>query len=496
MTLDRARAEGRDRGGRERRRDDHGDRRVRCARARNRLPARLARRDRHRRADRRPRTRTPTRTRRPHGRGRAAAGLRAWSARPPSHVNVPSLHRWAPTPAELGRSAAIVGTSGLVIAIPTAPALGLNPARRRHESDDMTTTAPTNPRPRARCPRQSDDRRRGDDRRLRRGHRPVAALRPGGRRDRHATGRGRSAGAARRRTGRVPPPDEHRTWRTSARPRHCHARRRGSAGNDREQLHGEAIGAWLAGDWIGAGDLLDEVLYRWPTDLLALTIAHQLAFFVGDAPSLRDRPLRTLLALDPEHPHTGFVRGMAAFGLEESGHYAEALDAGMAAVAANRDDVWAVHAVAHTHEMRGEVDAGHPLHAIRPERLAVRQQLHGAQLVAPRPVRAGSRPHRRGARDLRPRGAPRRRRRGRRWRCSTPSAMLWRLHLDRIDSGQRFAALADTWAPKAMDRSVVRVQRRARRARSGRAPAGSPRRARPRIASPAGCRRAAARTCG
>ena len=48
---------------------------------------------------------------------------------------------------------------------------------------------------------------------------------------------------------------------------------------------------------------------------------HQLDFFLGDAPNLRDRPIRTLRELDPEHPHAAFVRGMAAFGLEEAGHY-------------------------------------------------------------------------------------------------------------------------------------------------------------------------------
>ena len=128
--------------------------------------------------------------------------------------------------------------------------------------------------------------------------------------------------------------------------------------NDREQAHHDAIAAWVGGDWIGASRILDQLLERWPTDLLALQVGHLLDFSVGDAANLRDRPGRSLLALDPEHPHTAIVRGMQAFGLEESGSYTEAEDAGLAAVAVNPDDVWAIHAVVHAHEMRGRVADG------------------------------------------------------------------------------------------------------------------------------------------
>ena len=120
-------------------------------------------------------------------------------------------------------------------------------------------------------------------------------------------------------------------------------------GNAREQAHAGAIGAWLSGDWNAAARRLDDLLIQWPGDTLALMLGHQLDFFLGDAQSLRDRPVRSLRELGDDHPHAPFVRGMAAFGLEESGHYQHALDTGLAAVEANADDVWAIHAVVHTY---------------------------------------------------------------------------------------------------------------------------------------------------
>ena len=123
--------------------------------------------------------------------------------------------------------------------------------------------------------------------------------------------------------------------------------------NEREQAHFAAVQAWVDGDWHGAARHLDDLLQQWPTDLLALQIGHQLDFFLGDAANLRDRVARVRLAFDPADPQYGFVLGMQAFGLEESGSYEAAEATGLAALDCHPDDVWAVHAVAHAHEMRG-----------------------------------------------------------------------------------------------------------------------------------------------
>ena len=60
--------------------------------------------------------------------------------------------------------------------------------------------------------------------------------------------------------------------------------------NEREHLHARAVGAWVNGDWIGASRALDEVLYRWPTDIAG--------------PDVR-APARLLPRRRPEPPGSG-----------------------------------------------------------------------------------------------------------------------------------------------------------------------------------------------
>ncbi len=217
--------------------------------------------------------------------------------------------------------------------------------------------------------------------------------------------------------------------------------------NEREQAHRVAIGSWLEGDWSGAALRLDELLAQWPADLLALMLGHQLDFFLGDAQNLRDRPLRTLRELDPADDHAEFVRGMAAFGFEEAGHYGQALDAGLAAVESNPDDVWGIHAVVHTYEMQGRVDEGilfltsDRTHWETGNLFTVHNWWHLAlyHLEAGQPQRSldiyDAEIHNDSSA-----GAP--------IELLDASALLWRLMLDDVDTGDRFAILADAWAPK------------------------------------------------
>ncbi|KQT10929.1 tetratricopeptide repeat protein [Ramlibacter sp. Leaf400] len=128
--------------------------------------------------------------------------------------------------------------------------------------------------------------------------------------------------------------------------------------NAREQAHHAAAQAAAEGDWALACRRWEATLIHSPRDVAALLFAHLFDFYRGDTLNLKRRPQRVLPAWSPEMPFYGFVLGMYAFGLEESGHYAQAEDVGHAALAINRRDPWAVHAVAHVHEMQGQHEEG------------------------------------------------------------------------------------------------------------------------------------------
>ncbi len=218
-------------------------------------------------------------------------------------------------------------------------------------------------------------------------------------------------------------------------------------GDERALAHRDALAAWAGGDWRGAARRLDDLLLRWPADLLALQVGHGLDFYLGDAANLRDRVGRSLHAFDPAHPHQAFVRGMFAFGLEESGHYEQARSQGLAALDRNPDDVWALHAVVHTYEMQGLVDAG--LRFLREREddwgdgnlFVVHNRWHQAlyQLEAglPEAALATYDGHIHNAASA---GVP--------LEMVDASALLWRLLLDGVDTGGRFPALADAWATR------------------------------------------------
>ncbi|MGF1611967.1 MAG: tetratricopeptide repeat protein [Kiloniellales bacterium] len=126
----------------------------------------------------------------------------------------------------------------------------------------------------------------------------------------------------------------------------------------REARHVAALRAWLAGDWAAAIRIWDEILFEHPTDLLALRLQHFLTFWTGQSQALRGRVAQVFPSWDEGLPGYGYMLGMLSFGLEECGDYATAERYGKRAVELNREDLWAVHAVAHVLEMQGRLQEG------------------------------------------------------------------------------------------------------------------------------------------
>ena len=128
--------------------------------------------------------------------------------------------------------------------------------------------------------------------------------------------------------------------------------------NERERLHIAACRAWLDGEWERGVEAWGRASTEYPRDLLALQYAHLGDFYLGYSHLLRDRVARVLPHWHRSVPGYGFVEGMYAFGLEEAGEYAKAEERGREAVAMNRQDGWAVHAVTHVMEMQGRANEG------------------------------------------------------------------------------------------------------------------------------------------
>jgi tetratricopeptide (TPR) repeat protein len=127
---------------------------------------------------------------------------------------------------------------------------------------------------------------------------------------------------------------------------------------EREVLHVRAARSWFDGDWVGASRWLERALLHEARDLLALRVAQDLHFFLGDRAGLLRVAEQVVPAWHPGEPGWGHVQGILAFGLEENARYREAETSARAALGSSPDDVWAVHALAHVFEMEGRPEDG------------------------------------------------------------------------------------------------------------------------------------------
>ena len=227
--------------------------------------------------------------------------------------------------------------------------------------------------------------------------------------------------------------------------RECLAAAADLVGTERERGHVAAVRLLTEGRWSAAGRVLEDVSVAYPLDALALQAGHSIDFFRGDSRMLRDRIARALPAWSTSIPGYHALLGMHAFGLEETGDYAQAERQGRKAVELERRDTWAWHAVAHTYEMRNEAREGLAWMSVDTDAwsqdsfLAVHNWWHRAvyHLELGEPDAAlqlfdGPVFGKRSSVVL---------------ELIDASALLWRLMLRGVDVGDRYQAVADNWAP-------------------------------------------------
>jgi tetratricopeptide (TPR) repeat protein len=214
--------------------------------------------------------------------------------------------------------------------------------------------------------------------------------------------------------------------------------------SDQDRDHLAAAQAFAQGRFHDGTTRYASLARRRPRDVLAVQFAHVGCFFLGLQSELRDVPLAALRAFGDGEDGQGVLLGMAAFGLEECGDFGRAEELGRRGVELDPRDGWAAHAVAHVHEMRGDLSAGiawleSGAAGWAPESgFAYHNWWHLALLYLDRgDVGRVLELYDRKIRPV----------------ADAPvllewidaSAMLWRLRLEGVDVGERFEALASCW---------------------------------------------------
>ena len=128
--------------------------------------------------------------------------------------------------------------------------------------------------------------------------------------------------------------------------------------NERERRHAAAARHWLDGEMARAARLYGDLVRDYPRDRLALLVAHGLDFRLGWRETMRERIAAVLPHWDARDAEYGYVLGMHAFGLEETGRYDLAMAAAEKSLELIPDNASAIHVIAHVLEMKGPPDKG------------------------------------------------------------------------------------------------------------------------------------------
>ncbi|MFC5495991.1 tetratricopeptide repeat protein [Caenimonas terrae] len=123
----------------------------------------------------------------------------------------------------------------------------------------------------------------------------------------------------------------------------------------RESSFIEAVRAWVDGDVLRSVRVLEQHLRNWPRDLVALKLAHYHLFNLGDSPGM----LRLALACLPHAADVPYLHGMLAFAWEQCHLLEQAEASARRAIAMERNEPWAHHALAHVMLTQGRIREGH-----------------------------------------------------------------------------------------------------------------------------------------
>ncbi len=221
---------------------------------------------------------------------------------------------------------------------------------------------------------------------------------------------------------------------------------------NREAGHVAAVQAMAAGEIRRAGRILEDLAIAEPRDLVALQAGQLVDFLTGDARMLRDRIARARPAWTPDMPNYHAVLAMHAFGLEECGQYAAAETAGREAVALQPRNGWAQHAVAHVLEMQERRAEGVAWMTADPDAWS-RQSffaIHNYWHLALFHLGLGDTDAVLRLYD----GPIYGERSNLAFDMADAAALLWRLHLQDVDVGARWATLADVYAAEPRGQSA------------------------------------------
>uniref|UniRef100_A0A8C0K8J4 Tetratricopeptide repeat protein 38 n=1 Tax=Canis lupus dingo TaxID=286419 RepID=A0A8C0K8J4_CANLU len=113
----------------------------------------------------------------------------------------------------------------------------------------------------------------------------------------------------------------------------------------RERLHVSAVETFAKGNFPGACELWEQILWDHPTDMLALKFSHDAYFYLGYQEQMRDSVARIYPFWTPSIPLSSYVKGIYSFGLMETNFYDKAEKLAKEALSINPTDAWSVHTI-------------------------------------------------------------------------------------------------------------------------------------------------------